>query len=218
MSRISTLCSYLDNCKTFADVACDHGYLAQYMLKNNLCENAVISDISDKSLDKARSLLNEYIKSGRCTAVCCDGLKEVRGADLVLIAGIGGEEILKILKEAYIPESFVFQPMKNARGLREYLIQNGCRIACDDIFSDGKNYYFIIKGSLSGGNESYNEYQLAYGRDSLSNPLLKEYLTCELNKKLSYLSAEMTELSRTGLEKAIAFIREVLENESDGNT
>lgn len=218
MSRISTLCSYLDNCKTFADVACDHGYLAQYMLKNNLCEKAIISDISGKSLDKARALLKEYIKGGKCTAVCCDGLKEVRGADLVLIAGIGGDEILKIIKDAYIPQNFVFQPMKNARALRAYLLQKGCKITSDDIFSDGKNYYFVIKGNLSNVSEHYNAYQLAYGRDSLFNPILKEYLTCELYKKLSYLSAEMSEVSRANLEREIKFIREVLENEYDVNT
>ncbi|MDE6442611.1 MAG: class I SAM-dependent methyltransferase [Clostridia bacterium] len=218
MSRISTLCSYLDNCNTFADVACDHGYLAQYMLKNNLCEKAIISDISDKSLDKARALLKDYIKSGKCTAVCCDGLKEVKGADLVMIAGIGGDEILKILKDAYIPRNFVFQPMKNAQALRAYLLQNGCKITSDDIFSDGKNYYFVIKGSLSNCVGHYNEYQLAYGRDSLFNPILKEYLTCELDKKLNYLSAQMSEQSRTNLEKDIKFIRGVLENEPDVNT
>lgn len=218
MSRISTLCSYLGPCRTFADVACDHGYFAQYMLKNNLCENAVISDISDKSLIKARALLDEYIKDGRCTAVCCDGLQKVRGADLVLIAGIGGDEILKILRESYIPENFVFQPMKNAQALRAYLIQSGCGITSDDIFSDGKNYYFVIKGSRSYTTEHYNEYQLAYGRDSLQNPVLKQYLTCELEKKISYLSAEMTQQSRSNLKKDIKFILEVLENDSLGNT
>ena len=58
MDRISILCSFLDKCTSFADVACDHAYCAEYMLKNNLCESAFVSDISEKSLSKARKLLS----------------------------------------------------------------------------------------------------------------------------------------------------------------
>ena len=57
MDRIERLCAFLDKCATFADVACDHGYCAKYMLDNGLCERAVISDISEKSMSKARTLL-----------------------------------------------------------------------------------------------------------------------------------------------------------------
>ncbi|MDE6612965.1 MAG: class I SAM-dependent methyltransferase, partial [Clostridia bacterium] len=124
MERIERLCTFLDNCRVFADVACDHGYCAEYMLKNELCESAVVSDISEKSLAKAQKLLLSYIDREKCRAVCCDGLEKIDGADEVLIAGIGGAEIIKILQNAYIPEKFIFQPMKNAKALREYLLQN----------------------------------------------------------------------------------------------
>ena len=50
MDRIKKLCTYLQPCNIFADVACDHGYCAEYMLKNGLCERAVISDISEKEI------------------------------------------------------------------------------------------------------------------------------------------------------------------------
>ncbi len=218
MDRIKSLCSYLENCTVFADVACDHGYCAQYMLKNGLCEKCIISDVSDKSLDKARGLLSSYISAGRCTAICCDGLEKIEGADLVLIAGIGGEEIIKILKNSYIPENFVFQPMKNARELRAYLIEKGCEITRDDIFSDGRNYYFVIKGKAFGKSPTYGAYELAFGRDSLKNAVLNGYLTAELSKKQSYLSAQMSVKARAELEAEVKFIREVLENETDGNT
>lgn len=210
MDRIKILCSYLGKCKTFADVACDHGYCAEYMLENGLCESAVISDISDKSLSKAEKLLSRYIKNGRCQSVCCDGLEKIDNADLVLIAGIGGEEIVRILKNSYIPQSFVFQPMKNAETLRAYLIENGCRISLDDIFTDGKNYYFVIKGGGFGNNAEYTKAQLLYGKHSLENPVLKEYLKEEISKKKSYLTRQMTEESRVGLEKAITFMQGVL--------
>ena len=214
MERIDKLCSYLFKCKTFADVACDHGYIAEYMLKNNLCESVVISDISEKCLKKAEILLSGYISAGKCRAVCCDGLKKIdTETDCVMIAGIGGEEIIKILSEGFIPKSFIFQPMKNADTLREYLLKNDCFIQTDDIFSDGKKYYFIIKGKR-GVAQKYTAEQLLYGRDSLRNPVFYEYLKEELNKKKGYLKNDMADESRQNLTQQIKRMEEVLKGET----
>lgn len=219
MDRITQLCSFLQPCKTFADVACDHGYCAEYMLKNNLCNSAVISDISEKSLSKAQTLLSAYVENGRCRAVCCDGLEGIGESvgeivDEVLIAGIGGEEIVKILKNSFIPKSFVFQPMKNAEELRAYLILKECEITVDDIFTDGRNYYFIIKGKRTGQTKNYHQAQLKYGADSLNNPVFYEYLKGELLKKKSYLTRTMSEESRFFLEADVAFMEGVLNGET----
>lgn len=188
MGRIEKLCAYLDKCRTFADVGCDHGYCTQYALENGLCESAVIADISAKSLSKAQNLLSDYIADGRVKSVCCDGLEEIdQDTDEVLIAGMGGEEIIKILSSAFIPNKFVFQPMKNAPLLRKYLIERGAKIVRDDIFEDGK-YYFVIKGERMGGTAEYGELETEFGKDSLKNPVFLAFARIELDKKLSYLS------------------------------
>lgn len=215
MDRITKLCTYLQPCNTFADVACDHGYCAEYMLKNNLCERAVVSDISEKSLSKAQTLLSVFVENGRCRAVCCDGLDGIdEKVDEVLIAGIGGEEIVRILKNSYIPGSFVFQPMKNAEALRGYLLKMGCAFTADDIFTDGRNYYFIITGSRTGEKQNYSKAQRLYGRDSLLNSVFCEYLKNEIAKKKNYLTREMSEESRLSLEADVAFMEGVLNGEA----
>ena len=214
MERIQKLCSYLFKCKTFADVACDHGYIAEYMLKNKLCESAVVSDISEKCLKKAETLLSKYISAGNCRAVCCDGLKMIDSdTDCVMIAGIGGEEIIKILSEGFIPKAFIFQPMKNADTLRAYLLKNNCFIQTDDIFSDGKKYYFVIKGQ-HGSAQNYTNEQLLYGKDSLKNPVFYDYLRAELKKKKGYLKNDMTDESRQNLSHQIKEMEEVLKGET----
>ena len=71
--RIDTLCSLLVKAETFADVGCDHGYCSEYMLKNDLCARAILSDISKGSLAKAETLLAPYIRQGRATSVLGDG-------------------------------------------------------------------------------------------------------------------------------------------------
>lgn len=189
MGRIETICSYIDDCETFADIGCDHGYCTLYALQNNKCRGAVISDVSASCLSKAEKLLNSYIVGGQCRAVCCDGLSAVpRDCGQALIAGMGGMEIIKILSEGFIPEKFILQPMKNADRLRAFLIENNCKITADDIFYDGK-YYFIIKGERYGGTPYYSEEELAFGKDSLKNPLFAAYAEQEIKKAEGYKSA-----------------------------
>jgi len=196
MNRIAAICSYIDKSETFADVGCDHGYCAEYALKSGLCAKVFITDVSAKCLAKAEKLLSRYVDSGKCVPVCCDGLTGLdESCEQVLIAGMGGEEILKILRCGFIPRKFIFQPMKNAPELRSYLIERGCKITADDIFYDG-NYYFIIKGEREGGTKEFTKEELLFGRDSLKNPVLKEYAAVEAEKKKSYLENIASEEAR----------------------
>ena len=213
MDRILKLCSYLEKCETFADVGCDHGYCTQYMLSNSLCEKAVISDISAKCLEKAENLLDEYIKCGKCIPVCCSGLKKINSlTELVLIAGMGGEEIVSILKSAFIPEKFVLQPMRNVREVREFLLNCGAEITRDEVFFSGGKYYFVICGRKSGNKSTYTPAQLEYGKGDICGDL-GGYLREEIEKKRGYLERNLSENSRAKIQKNIKFIEGVLKGE-----
>ncbi len=210
MDRIEKLCSYLDKCTTFADVGCDHGYCTRYMLKNGLCEAAVISDISAKCLQKAETLLADYVKCGTVKAVCCNGLEGVNeDTGQVLIAGMGGEEIVSIFKNSFIPQNFVLQPMKNTRAVREYLLQNGAQISVDEPFESGGKFYFVIKGKRSGNSNKYAESQLEYGLN-LSGEITKKYVRTELTKKRAYLERDLKDETRLKIEEEISFMEGVL--------
>lgn len=211
MNRIEKICAYFDKCEVFADVACDHGYFAQYMLKNNLCKKAIISDISNKCLKKAEMLLSTYLATGKCESLCCDGLTKINNADEVVIAGIGGEEIVKILKDSYIPKNFIFQPMKNSEVVREYLLKTNNTITIDDIFFDKNKYYFIIKGNNNKSITRYSQSEILYGKDSVNNPMLKKFLSFEINKKQEYLKQDLNCENRKLILEKIQLMQEVID-------
>lgn len=172
--RIETLCSLLKPTTTFADVGCDHGYCSEYMLKNGLCEFAILSDISKGSLEKATTLLKEFVQNGKAKGVLGDGFFGVpKDTKEVLIAGMGGEEIVAILSHeryGFMPELFVFQPMLNPDKLRAYILENGGFIERDYTFmADGK-FYDVIVGRKRKANEPkqvYDAWQTEFGRDNL---------------------------------------------------
>ncbi len=167
--RIREICESLSYAEVFADIGCDHGYCTEYMLKHDLCARAYISDISAGSLSKAEKLLKKEIEKGRCIPVVANGLEGIKEpCNLVLIAGMGGEEIIKILTDRPLPERFVLQPMQNSEKLRRFLIERGARIERDDTFGSGPTYDRIV--GYGEGGDGYSEFEYRYGRDNLRSP------------------------------------------------
>lgn len=169
--RLAAVCGELEKCDTFADVGCDHGYCTLYMLEKGLCRTAQISDISAKSLKKAQALLSAYIADGRVRPVVCDGLAGIdRGTEQVLIAGMGGEEIVKILSDGFLPPKLVLQPMKNAEKVRAFLLGRGYALLHDHTFYADKKFYDLIKAVKGGKQEEYNKDMLSFGRENILSP------------------------------------------------
>ena len=169
--RIDTLCALLQKATTFADVGCDHGYCTEYMLKNGLCERAIFSDVSRGSLAKAEKLLAPYVRAGKATAVLGDGFFGVPAdVDEVIIAGMGGSEIVSILsdkKYGFMPKQFVFQPMHDSEKLRRYILQNGGYIEHDITFRDGKFYDVIVGELAKGEQQAYTDAEYEFGKENL---------------------------------------------------
>lgn len=183
--RIDEICARLTKATVFADVGCDHGLCTRYMFDRSLCERAYLTDVSKKCLEKAEALMKEEIASGRCIPVVTDGLDGVgEECDLVLIAGMGGEEIVSILSRRPLPKRFVLQPMKNSEKVRRFLVGAGARIEEDVTFRDGKIFYDLLTGWDEGGDE-YTDYEFRYGRDNLkSSPAAFFEKLCAEREKL----------------------------------
>jgi len=179
--RLTEIFNNLKPCKKFADVGCDHGYIAKAVLDCNKADSVVVSDISAPSLLKAQRLLEPYGK--RVKAVVCDGLKKVDAdTDQVLIAGMGGEEIISILLSSpFLPKMLVLQPMKNADKVRKSLLSIGYKVERDYTFRDDKFYNLIV--AVKGCDE-YTEDQLFFGRDNLKDKpqAFMEYCAIEYQK------------------------------------
>lgn len=171
--RLKIIFSHLKKAETFADVGCDHGYATEYMLQNGLCKRAVFSDVSKGSLQKAEILLKEYVELGVATPVLGDGFYGVpKTTEEVLIAGMGGSEIIGILSHpvyGFMPEKFVFQPMKDGEKLRRYLLDHGGFIERDYTFEDGK-YYEMICGRkrFDEPRQLYSDLEIEFGKENLS--------------------------------------------------
>ncbi len=170
--RIDTLCRQILPTRSFADVGCDHGYCSEYVLQKGLCDQVVFSDVSKGSLAKAEKLLAAYVLQGRARAVLGDGFYGVpKDTETVLIAGMGGSEIVGILSDAtygFLPERFIFQPMHDSEKLRRYLVEAGGYLEKDETFFDGKFYDLIVgRKGKTGEKERYTDAEYEFGKGNL---------------------------------------------------
>lgn len=178
MNRISAVCSLIEACEVFADVGCDHGKVANYVLERGLARQVIASDVSEKCLNKAKKLI-----SGKATYALADGIKF--DCDTAAICGMGGAEIVKILSEAVCaPKTLILSPHTDARLVREYLIKNGYEITRDFMIEDGK-FYTLIKAQ-KGGAQVLTEAQLSFGVNFASDEVTRSYLTNKLNEFKSF--------------------------------
>lgn len=165
--RLKEIFSAIDKTSVFADVGCDHGYVAKEVLKSGKAEKVIISDISAKCLAKAENLLADEIADGRVISVVSNGFEKLPPFDLALIAGMGGEEIISILKNAkFLPKSLVLQPMKNLPKLREFLVKIGYKILKDYVFSAEQKYYDLLV--LKKGQDLLTDEEIEFGRTNLT--------------------------------------------------
>lgn len=220
--RIDTLCSLLEKAESFADVGCDHGYCSEYVLKNGLCDKVIFSDVSRGSLAKAEKLLADYVAEGRAVGVLGDGFFGVpKDTKEVLIAGMGGSEIMSILsdkKHGFLPSRFVFQPMHDQEKLRRYILENGGYIERDFTFKDVKYYDVIVGGKRKEGVEkqAYTDAEYEFGKENLRDmgEAFVERTKRLLNDIDRYLAREnLQEESKADLERRKARLQGVLSGE-----
>ena len=206
--RLKTIFDCIEQCDTFADVGCDHGYIANAMLESDKCKFVYITDISAECLSKAEELLSgKYYK--RYQPIVTSGLKGVPKVDQAVIAGMGGEIICDILENAdYLPDRLILQPMKDPERVRGTVLRLKYKILKDYTFKDEKFYDLIV---CEKGEDFYTQDELAFGRDNLrqKNEAFVEVIQRKINV-LQQAMPSMSEVSRKKTEQIITKFLEII--------
>ena len=160
--RLLLTASFVRRGAVLADVGTDHAYIPAFLIKTGVISKAYASDINEGPLRNAeKTLKNENILG--VSLIISDGLQNVPKRDIsdVLIAGMGGELIAKIISEcswcADSQLSFILQPMTKADYLRKFLYSNGFEIIKESLAEEGEKIYTVILARFSGTNRQISE-------------------------------------------------------------
>lgn len=161
-ARLKEIASLIEPCNAIADVGTDHGYLPIYLIQTNKANLVYASDIAIGPLNSALANIEKYKLNDKITTILSNGLENVPNVDTVIMAGMGGNLIIDILKKSKKNiNTFILQANNNINTLREYLTNNNYKIIDESMaFAHGK-YYEIIKAIK--GYQKLSNIEVEYG-------------------------------------------------------
>ena len=173
-ARLCSALPYLTKGGSVIDVGTDHAYLPIYLVGEGISSRALACDINRGPIESAERNIAAHGLAHKIDPLQTDGLHgtEYFAPDNILIFGMGGELIIRILSEApWVKDAsigLVLQPMTRAHLLRRWLLENGFSIEGETITHEDR-YYQTIAARFSGKREEYTEEELLLGKWNIQN-------------------------------------------------
>ena len=181
--RLQSVAALVPDGAGFADVGTDHAYLPVWLVLQGKIDRAVVSDLREGPLYRARQTAAHYAVEEKLSFRLCDGLAGISPdeADTISIAGMGGETIAEILSAApwtgQGERRLILQPMTAQEQLRAWLWDHGFRIRREVLTREGRTIYVTLL-AVPGEEGPYTPAEAWAGRQrhGMDAPLRGQYL------------------------------------------
>lgn len=208
--RLQRIAELVPDGTRLADIGTDHAYIPIYLAQQQRIAHAIAMDINKGPLEKARKHIQMTGLSDMIETRLSDGLQYLKPheADVVLIAGMGGPLMSRILEcgRDVLDDvhTLILQPQSEIPAFRKYLHTHGYCILDEQMLIDDGKYYVIFK--VGHGTENYeNEVEYTYGKcllekkDSTAHAYIQKEL--DTNKHiLTQLSTHSTAAAQQRME------------------
>lgn len=141
--RLLAIASFVEKNDSVLDLGCDHGYLAIYLKKNNLCKNVIASDISSNALNVAKNNIKK--NQVDIKTYLSDGINDINDFyDTIVIAGMGTHSIIKILNNKELPPKIILASNNDYPLLRKFMNSIGYYLEKELVVLEKDKYYIIM--------------------------------------------------------------------------
>ena len=130
-----------------ADVGTDHGYVPIALVQGKKIPRAIAMDINRGPLQRACEHIAECQLENYIETRLSDGVEKLKvgEVDTILVAGMGGELVIRILTEGEkvcrSAKELVLQPQSELEKVRKFLREQKYKIVDEDmVIEDGKYY------------------------------------------------------------------------------
>lgn len=205
--RLLKLAQMVPDGVRFADIGTDHAYLPIWLLKQGRIRHAIATDLREGPLKTAQNNALRFGVMDQISFRQCNGLSGIKPeeANVVTIAGMGGETIAAILGQAgwanHGDHLFLLQPMSSIPDLRIWLQEHHFSIQKECLVAEGKKFYVIL--AVTPGIEppfSAGERWAGRQYSEMKEPLRGAYLE-DLERRVSKAQSELLKSASYGLEK-----------------
>lgn len=175
--RLKFVSDFITPGHILADIGTDHGFIPISMVQEGKVPHAYAMDINKGPLERADEHIREAGLEDKIETRLSDGLEKLKAheAETVLIAGMGGSLIIKILTEgAHALEGvkeLVLSPHTEADLVREYLKKSDFVVVREGMVIDAGKYYVVIKAVRK---DNYHEIYEDTGEENVPDGVTPE--------------------------------------------
>ena len=212
--RLERVVSFVRPCASAADIGTDHALVPVELVRRGIVKKALAMDVRPGPLSRAKEQISRAGLSDQIEPRLSDGLAALKPqeAETVIIAGMGGELIIRILTvDRHMWDSvaqWVLSPHSEVFKVRGWLLENGFSIEKEDMVCEDGKYYVLMDVRRAGsGIESPARdaefVRLLYGDGLIRerNPVLAQYLK-EEEQMLMEREASLRQSARGSLRAA----------------
>ncbi|MGE8150212.1 tRNA (adenine(22)-N(1))-methyltransferase [Pseudomonas vancouverensis] len=167
--RLERVAAHIPAGAHLADIGSDHGYLPVALMRRGVIAAAVAGEVALTPFNAATRTVHENALEQQITVRLANGLDAIEPGDgitAVSLCGMGGETIRDILDSGKARlsglERLILQPNGGEQPLRQWLMDNGYRILCEEVLRENRFDYEIIVAER-GDPVSYTEQELYFG-------------------------------------------------------
>ncbi|MCR4429861.1 MAG: class I SAM-dependent methyltransferase [Tepidanaerobacteraceae bacterium] len=149
-NRLLAVANMIPKGHVVADIGTDHAYLPIYLIQEGISPRVIATEIKQGPYKRALITVRKAGLKDFIEVRLGSGLKvlEAGEAGIAVLAGMGGETISSIIREARpvadSMEFMVLQPMQNLPNLRKNLYDMGYKIIDEDVAIEGSKYYVVM--------------------------------------------------------------------------
>lgn len=149
--RLERVAAHVPPGARLADIGSDHGYLPVALLRRGAIAAAVAGEVALTPFRAAERTVRESGQDLQISVRLADGLMAIEPGDgitAISICGMGGETIRDILDSGKSrlsgQERLILQPNGGEQPLRQWLMDNGYSILCEEVLRENRFDYEII--------------------------------------------------------------------------
>ena len=167
--RLERVAAHVPAGARLADIGSDHGYLPVALMRRGAITAAVAGELASTPFHSAQRTVRDNGLQACISVRLANGLAALEPADgitALTICGMGGETIRDILERGKTrlsgQERLILQPNGGEQPLRQWLMDNGYSILCEEVLRENRFDYEIIVAERTGP-VSYSPEQLYFG-------------------------------------------------------
>ena len=148
--RLERVVSFVKPCASAADIGTDHALVPVELVRRGIVKKALAMDVRPGPLSRAKEQISRAGLSDQIEPRLSDGLAALKPqeAETVIIAGMGGELIIRILTVGrHMWDSvaqWVLSPHSEVFKVRGWLLENGFSIEKEDMVCEDGKYYVLM--------------------------------------------------------------------------